>query len=76
MSDHRIADLTVGVLSLLIVASLSGALLHWRGRGRAPSSTIQNLNARIRAWWGMVAVLGVCFWIGPTATVVLFAFAS
>ena len=76
MNDHRLFDLGSGVVALLVVASLIGALLHWRGRGRRPNATIENLNTRIRAWWGMVAVLGLCFWIGPTATVLLFAFAS
>ena len=32
---------------------------------------MRNLNARVRAWWGMVAVLGACFAIGPVATVLV-----
>src|SRR3546814_13853691 len=37
---------------------------------------VANLNSRVRAWWGMVAVLAVCFWLGPVANLVVFAFIS
>lgn len=59
-----------GIVGLLLLASLVGALLRAR---KGDTSTIANLNARVRAWWGMVAVLGVCFWLGPTANLVVFA---
>ncbi len=62
-----------GIVSLLAVASLVGALLKAR---KGDTATIANLNARVRAWWGMVAVLAVCFWLGPTANVVVFAVIS
>jgi phosphatidate cytidylyltransferase len=62
-----------GVLVLLVVASFVGWLLQ-RRRGR--SNVIENLNARIRAWWVMVAVIAACFALGDVATVVLFAIAS
>lgn len=68
-------SLLVGVLALLLIASMIGAVLRWRLRGR-PSPTISNLNQRIVAWWWMVAVLATCFWLGAGATVVLFAFTS
>ena len=63
----------VGLFATLILASAVGAWLGWGGRG---SETVANLNARIRAWWGMVAVLCVCFLIGPTATLIVFALTS
>lgn len=62
-----------GVLALLVIASVAGWLLR---RARGASSVIDNLNARIRAWWVMAAVLAACFLLGDTATVVLFAIAS
>ena len=62
-----------GIAALLVIASLVGALLQ----RRAPdSATIANLNARVRAWWVMVAVLAACFLLGRVATIVLFAIAS
>jgi phosphatidate cytidylyltransferase len=62
---------TIG--ALLVVASLVGWVLQRRAPG---SATIANLNARVRAWWVMVAVLAVCFLLGRGATIVLFALAS
>ena len=62
-----------GIGALLAIASIVGWLLQ----RRAPdSATIANLTARVRAWWLMVAVLAVCFLLGRTATIVLFAIAS
>ena len=62
-----------GIGALLAIASIVGWLLQ----RRAPdSATIANLTARVRAWWVMVAVLAVCFLLGRTATIVLFAIAS
>ena len=71
----RMLVVFAGIVGLLLVASLVGWLLSRRGAdGGGP--TVQNLNARVRAWWGMVAVLGACFAIGPTATLLVFAFIS
>ena len=62
-----------GIGALLAIASIVGWLLQ----RRAPNSaTIANLTARVRAWWVMVAVLAVCFLLGRSATIVLFAIAS
>ena len=61
-----------GVLALLVVASTIGFVL---ARTR-PGATVDNLVARINAWWVMVAVLCACFLLGRIATLVLFALAS
>lgn len=61
-----------GVLILLILASVVAVVL----RRRKPGPTIDNLVARINAWWVMVAVLAACFLLGRVATLVLFALAS
>lgn len=62
-----------GIVALLALASLVGWVLQ-RRKGR--TDVVANLNARVRAWWGMVAVLAVCFWLGPVANLVVFAFIS
>ena len=61
-----------GVLVLLVVASTIAAVL----KRRKPGATVDNLVARINAWWAMVAVLGACFLLGKIATLVLFGIAS
>ncbi len=62
------------LLAVLVLASAIGAVLHARTGGR--SGTVHDLNARIRAWWVMVAVLFVALALGPVAAVVVFAFSS
>lgn len=62
-----------GIVALLSVASALGWLLQ---RRKGDTAVIRNLNERLRAWWLMVAVLGACFWLGPSATLVVFAFIS
>lgn len=64
------------VLALLAIASLVGWVLARRARSDGSREVIANLNARIGAWWWMVAILCVCFLLGRIATLVLFALAS
>lgn len=65
-----------GVAGLLIVASLIGFALARTVTSESGRDTVRNLNARIKAWWGMVAVFAMAFAFGKAVTLVLFAFAS
>lgn len=65
-----------GVAALLAVASLVGWLLSRRVTGQAGLETVRNLNARIRAWWVMVAIFAVAFIFGKGVTILLFALIS
>ena len=65
-----------GIVGLLMLASLIGWIMHGQAQRRGGSPTIDNLNARVRAWWVMVAIIAVNFFLGKNATVVLFAIAS
>ncbi|WP_250475255.1 phosphatidate cytidylyltransferase [Caballeronia sp. GAFFF1] len=67
-------NLVAGVVGALTFASLIGALLGARAKGA--SATIVNLNQRIRAWWGMIAVMVVAIGLGDKATFVVFALLS
>jgi phosphatidate cytidylyltransferase len=72
-SQEKFEWLFGGILGLLVLATLIGWLL----RRRAPNDdTIANLNARVNAWWVMVAIIAVNFLLGTNATVILFALAS
>jgi phosphatidate cytidylyltransferase len=63
-----------GIVALLAVASLVGALLGRRANGA--NSVVQNLNERVNAWWVMVGIFAVAFVLGKNATLVLFGLAS
>lgn len=65
-----------GIVALLAVASLAGWLLSLRVTGEQGLETVRNLNARIRAWWVMVAIFGIAFLFGKGVTIVLFALVS
>ncbi|PZO62213.1 MAG: phosphatidate cytidylyltransferase [Pseudoxanthomonas suwonensis] len=64
-----------GIFAALLLATLVSETLRWRLHGRR-SSAIDNLVSRVRAWWVMVVVVGLAFWIGRTGVIVLFAIIS
>jgi phosphatidate cytidylyltransferase len=76
IGNPHMVRLFVGILLVLIAASLIGFILHRAYRGTPTDPTIENLNARIRAWWVMVAFIAIAFAFGPTGVIILFAFAS
>ena len=64
------------VAALLAIASVIGVVLARRVTSESGAETVENLNARIRAWWGMVAIFAACYALGFGATVLLFALTS
>ena len=62
-----------GITAILLAASLIGFLLALR---LAESPVVGNLNARIKAWWVMVALIGLAFALGKAGVIVLFGLAS
>ncbi|PWB65012.1 MAG: phosphatidate cytidylyltransferase [Bradyrhizobiaceae bacterium] len=62
-----------GVAAVLVLASAVGFLLQRRS---GPSPVIENLNARIKAWWVMVALIAAAFVAGKPGVIGLFAIAS
>lgn len=75
MNDKMIL-LFGGVLGILLLASLVGFVLGKRVKTPEGAATVENLNARIKAWWMMIALFAVAFWFGETVTIVLFALTS
>ncbi|MGQ0588792.1 MAG: phosphatidate cytidylyltransferase [Sphingosinicella sp.] len=65
-----------GVAGLLVLASLIGFALSRTVKTAGGRDTVRNLNARIKAWWGMVAIFAVAFAFGKGVTLVLFALTS
>ena len=74
--DRTTLALLAGVVGVLAFASLVGAVLKRRVKTEAGRATVENLNARTKAWWVMVAVFGLAFVMGKTVTLVLFALTS
>jgi len=74
--DSETCWLVGGVLALLVVATPIGQWLRWRWRGEESTRTIQNLNARIKAWWMMVAVFALAMLTGGVGSVILFGLTS
>lgn len=70
-----------GVAALLLIASVIGWWLKSRLARCAQASekslkVVNNLIARVNAWWVMVAVFAVAFWAGQLGTIVLFTIIS
>ena len=59
--------------SLLIVASVIGRILRARVKDEKAAAVVDNLIARVRAWWWMVAVSAAAFLLGRNATIAMFA---
>jgi len=62
-----------GIAAVLATASLIGFALRSR---YAQSPVVDNLNARIKAWWVMVALIALAFALGKAGVIALFAVAS
>ncbi len=63
--------LFVGIGAVLLVATVIGRLLALRA-GTGARATVDNLNARINAWWVMAGLIGLAFVFGRHGVLVLF----
>ncbi len=61
---------------ILVVATAIGMAMQWRFSRDRTNVTVENLNARIRAWWVMVILLGIAFWAGRPGIMILFIIVS
>tara|TARA_R110002072_G_scaffold46030_1_gene127765 strand:- start:350 stop:1054 length:705 start_codon:yes stop_codon:yes gene_type:complete len=68
--------LLLWVGGLLIVASAVGHVLQRRLSPEGQNEGVENLVARIRAWWVMAILIAVAFLAGRTGVVILFALCS
>jgi len=73
--DMTFLALVGGVLALLVVASAIGWALS-RRVGDANRAMVENINARIRAWWIMALVFVVSTATGAIGSILLFALIS
>ena len=76
LRDHELFGLYMGILTLLVVASIVGFLLEWRVKTPRGRETVANINARIKAWWVMSGIFAVANLAGMTSTIILFGLLS
>ena len=74
--DPELGAIIGGVVFLLFIASAIGYVLAQRAQGEKSKAVIDNLNARIRAWWLMVLFFGVAVLSGGTGSIILFTLIS
>jgi phosphatidate cytidylyltransferase len=74
--DQQTIWLVGGVLAILIASSFIGWILSLQVTSEAGQATVKNLNARVRAWWIMVAVFGLAMATGGIGSIILFALTS
>ncbi len=72
--DQELLWLVGGIVGLLALSSTITFFLKRRPGG--PNKVVANLDARVKAWWVMVAVFGVALATGGLGSVILFGFMS
>lgn len=76
LHDTKFDWLYGGVLFLLLVSTLIVRILKARHRADDSRTTIDNFNARIRAWWKMAAIFAVAVVSGRIGSLILFGIIS
>ena len=76
IGDRALLGLMAGVLTLLVLASITGSILSRRITSGAGRATVENVNARIRAWWVMALLFVVSVATGTVGSILLFSFIS
>jgi phosphatidate cytidylyltransferase len=76
MTSPHLLWLLAGVGTILILASVIGEILRARLSPAGQNPVVENLNARINAWWVMVICLALAFIAGKPGVVLLFALCS
>ncbi|MBZ9852434.1 phosphatidate cytidylyltransferase [Mesorhizobium sp. CA13] len=68
--------LVLGVCGILLAASFVGHILERRLSPEGSNPAIENLNARINAWWVMAILIAIAFIAGRIGVLLLFGFCS
>jgi phosphatidate cytidylyltransferase len=75
-TDASFLGLLGGVLALLVIASVIGWGLSRYVVDEEHRATVDNVNARIRAWWIMAVIFGVSVATGSIGSILLFSLVS
>ena len=74
--DPRLIHALLGIALTLAVATSIGQMLKLRRGTASAAKVIDNLNARLAAWWWMVAIVSVALLTGALGSVILFGLIS
>ncbi|HEX2854026.1 MAG TPA: phosphatidate cytidylyltransferase [Opitutaceae bacterium] len=74
--DHQTLLMIGGIVGLLLLSSAIVAVLKARQPAGKINPVIANLDARVRAWWVMVAIFSAALFTGGLGSVILFALTS
>jgi phosphatidate cytidylyltransferase len=72
-TDATLLQLFGGVVGLLVAATTAGAALNRYLTAPDARAMVDNINARIRAWWVMALVFMVSMTMGRVGSILLFA---
>lgn len=75
-AEETLVTVFGGIFAVLALASLLGLALKWGISPQTPHATLDNLNARLGAWWMMIILLALAFWGGKLTLIILFALVS
>jgi phosphatidate cytidylyltransferase len=75
-AQSDLISLVLGIGGVLILASVIGFVLQIRLSPDGSNAVVENLNARIKAWWVMVILIGIAFLAGRSGVIILFGFCS
>jgi len=73
---EQVSRVFAGIGVALLVATVVGYVLKVSVAQRQPHGVIDNLNARIRSWWMIVAIVGIALMFGREGITLLFAIIS
>jgi phosphatidate cytidylyltransferase len=76
LQDSQFLVFVAILIGVLLLASLIGFILSRRVTSEKGEAVVANLNARVKAWWVMVAVFLLAVTTGPIGSVLLFALVS
>lgn len=74
--DAEFLWLTGGVVLLLVIGSVTGWVLSRKSLTESGRKTVDNLNARMQAWWVMTAIFSLALLTGHVGSTWLFGLTS
>jgi phosphatidate cytidylyltransferase len=76
VNDPQARVIVCGMLAVLMLASVIGFIMRLKLSGDRHKDLVDNLNARIQAWWVMVVTFFIAILCGRITAIILFALVS